>query len=80
MRGRGRSIGEMSLIDREPRSASCKVIESATVLLLTREQFEKLSVEHASIALKLLMRITRLMSRRLRMTSGQLVEHLTGQQ
>jgi len=74
--GQGRSIGEMALIDREPRSASCKVLESATVLILTRKEFERLSVQHPSIALKLLMRISKLISRRLRLTSGQLVEHL----
>jgi CRP/FNR family transcriptional regulator, cyclic AMP receptor protein len=74
--GQGRSIGEMALIDREPRSASCKVLESATLLILTRKEFERLGMQHPGIALKLLMRISRLISRRLRLTSGQLVEHL----
>ena len=74
--GRGRSIGEMALIDGEPRSASCEVVETATLLLLTREQFERLAAEHPALAFKLLLRITKLMSRRLRLTSGQLVEHL----
>ncbi len=74
--GQGRSIGEMALIDREPRSASCKVLDSATVLILTRKEFERLSQQHPGIALKLLMRISKLISRRLRLTSGQLVEHL----
>ena len=74
--GQGRSIGEMALIDREPRSASCKVLETAIVLILTRKEFERLSLQHPAIALKLLMRISKLISRRLRLASGQLVEYL----
>jgi len=35
--GRGRSIGEMALIDSEPRSATCEVGEQATLLLLIPE-------------------------------------------
>jgi CRP/FNR family transcriptional regulator, cyclic AMP receptor protein len=74
----GRSIGEMALIDGEPRSATCIAAAPTVLLLLTKKGFMKLADKHAALALKLLVRITRLMSRRLRMTSGRLVDYLDG--
>jgi CRP/FNR family cyclic AMP-dependent transcriptional regulator len=74
----GRSIGEMALIDGEPRSASCVVTEPAVLLCLTRDNFRRLGEQHAALALHLTLRIARQMSRRLRATSGQLVEYLEG--
>jgi len=73
---RGRSIGEMALIDGEPRSATCIATESSVLLLLSQADFRRLGDERPALALKLLMRITRLMSRRLRLTSGRLVDYL----
>jgi CRP-like cAMP-binding protein len=77
--GQGRSIGEMALIDGEPRSATCEVTEQATLLLLTRHNFTRLAAEWPRVALKLLLRITKLISRRLRLTSGRLIDHLADQ-
>jgi CRP-like cAMP-binding protein len=74
--GRGRSIGEMALVDGEPRSASCEVVESSILLLLTRDAFMRLSEERPMLGFKLLLRIAKLMSRRLRVTSGKLVDYL----
>jgi CRP-like cAMP-binding protein len=74
--GKGRSIGEMALIDGEPRSASCEVTEQATLLLLTRSAFERLCEQHPALGFKLVLRIARLMSRRLRITSGRLIDYL----
>ena len=72
----GRSIGEMALIDGEPRSASCVVTEPSTLLALTRQSFKRLADQHPALALRVTQRIARLMSRRLRSTSGRLVEFL----
>lgn len=74
----GRSIGEMALVDGEPRSATCVVTDPALLLCLTRDNFRKLGEKHAALALHLTLRIARQMSRRLRATSGQLVEYLAG--
>lgn len=76
LEGRGRSIGEMALIDGEPRSASCEVTEQAALLLLTRNAFEQLCDQHPTLGCKLVLRIARLMSRRLRVTSGRLIDYL----
>ena len=71
-----RSIGEMALIDGEPRSATCVAIEPSRLLVLTRAQFEKLVKNRPALAIEVLMRVARLVSRRLRLTSGKLVDHL----
>lgn len=73
---RGRSIGEMALIDGEPRSATCVATEPSVLLLLSQAGFQRLSEERPALALKLVLRIARLMSRRLRRTSGRLVDYL----
>ena len=73
---RGRSIGEMALIDGEPRSATCVAAEPSVLLLLNQADFQRLGEERPALALKLLLRITKLMSRRLRLTSGRLVDYL----
>ena len=78
---RGRSIGEMALIDGAPRSATaiaatCVATEPTVLLLLNQAEFQRLGEERPALALKLLMRITKLMSRRLRLTSGRLVDYL----
>jgi len=72
----GRSIGEMALIDGEPRSATCISVGESTVLLLTRDAYQLLCRERPALALKLVHRIARLVSRRLRVTSGRLSAHL----
>ena len=72
----GRSIGEMALIDGELRSATCVVVEPSTLLCLTRDNFRRLGEQFPALALHLTLRIARQMSRRLRATSGRLVEYL----
>jgi CRP/FNR family transcriptional regulator, cyclic AMP receptor protein len=74
----GRSIGEMALVDGEPRSASCVVTEPSLLLCLTRENFHQLGKRHPALALHVALHIARLMSRRLRATSGRLVDYLGG--
>ena len=73
---RGRSVGEMALIDGEPRSATCVATEPTVLLLLNQANFERLGMERPALALKLVLRIAKLMSRRLRLTSGRLVDYL----
>jgi CRP/FNR family cyclic AMP-dependent transcriptional regulator len=73
---RGKSIGEMALVDREPRSASCRCIEAAEVALLGREKFESLAADYPALAYKMTLRIARMLSQRLRQTTGLLTDHL----
>jgi CRP/FNR family transcriptional regulator, cyclic AMP receptor protein len=76
--GAGRIVGEMSLIDGEPRSASVVADEPTTLVVLTGEGFSRLSDENARLAVKILLKISKLISQRLRQTSGALVDYLGG--
>jgi len=73
----GRSLGEMAVIDGEPRSASC-IAHGGEVLvaLLTKHNFDELLQAYPVLGSKLLLRIARLLSQRLRQTSGLLVDYL----
>jgi CRP/FNR family cyclic AMP-dependent transcriptional regulator len=72
----GKALGEMSLIDGEPRSATAVAAGSATLLLLTREEFLRIQREHPRLAVQLTLKLARLISQRLRQTSGVLVDFL----
>ena len=72
----GKTIGEMALIDGEPRSATCICPQQSTLIMLTREQFVRIIREHPGLSVNILLKIVTLMSRRLRQTSGQLVDYL----
>ena len=76
--GAGRIVGEMSLIDGEPRSASVVADEPTTFVMLTGEGFSRLSSEVPRLAVKVLLKISKLISQRLRQTSGALVDYLGG--
>jgi CRP-like cAMP-binding protein len=72
----GKTFGEMSLIDGLPYSATTNSTEPSTVILLTKENFRRCVQEHPALGVKLLWDLARLLSMRLRHTSGQLVEYL----
>jgi CRP-like cAMP-binding protein len=72
----GKIVGEMSLIDGEPRSASVVAEEPSVLLVLTGESFTRLSSEFPRLAIKVLLKISKLISQRLRQTSGTLVDYL----
>lgn len=72
----GKTIGEMALVDGEQRSATCICPEPSTLVMLTREQFVRIIREHSALSVNILLKIVTMMSRRLRQTSGQLVDYL----
>lgn len=74
--GAGKTVGEMSIIDSELRSATCIAFCNSVLLLLTKENYGRIIKEKPSLAVNILARLAKLMSQRLRGTSGQLVEYL----
>jgi CRP-like cAMP-binding protein len=74
--GPGKTIGEMSLIDGEPRSASAVASTEATLLVMTAANFEALNKDLPVIGLILALKIAKQMSQYLRLTSGKLIDHL----
>jgi len=74
--GKGRIIGEMALLDRERRSAMCVAESNCELLTINHEGLEKLSREHPLLAYRFMFSMARLLSKRLRRTSGVLAEFL----
>ena len=72
----GRILGEMALVDGERRSATAKFPKGGKVLMLTKANFEKILSQHPQLGVQLLLRICRLLSQRLRRTTGLLAEKL----
>ncbi|OGV66448.1 MAG: hypothetical protein A2283_06935 [Lentisphaerae bacterium RIFOXYA12_FULL_48_11] len=70
------SFGEMSLVDGEPRSASVVASTDVVMLILDKDGFLEMSRVVPGLAFKLLLKISKMISQRLRKTSGQLVDHL----
>lgn len=73
---RGAAVGEMSMLDSEPRYASCTAIEQVEAGVLGRQAIGLLIRDHPSVGAKLLVKITQMMAQRLRNTSNQLVKLL----
>ncbi|GBG01950.1 cyclic nucleotide-binding protein [Azospira sp. I13] len=74
--GAGKSIGEMAMIDGERRSATCRTQKETTLAILTRDKFERLVDEYPVLGVKILHKLARLLSQRLRLASGILVDYL----
>ena len=72
----GKSMGEMSMVDGYPHSATAISDEDSEFILFTHFQFEHLCEENPSIGLKLYKAISKLMSLRLRQTTGTLIDYL----
>lgn len=72
----GRTFGEMAAIDGENRSATCIATEACVLALLPTQQFERILVVNQALGIKLLMRVTRLLSQRLREVNDVLVDFL----
>ena len=73
---RGKTVGEMALFDGEPRSASAIAAESAMIMMLTKDSFDRLIRELPGLAAKLLLVLGKLLSQRLRQTSGKLIDFI----
>lgn len=64
--GPGECVGEVALADGGPRSASVVTLEAIEALKLTSERYEQMKQAQPALAIKLVMGLLRLLSRRLR--------------
>ena len=69
----GRTLGEMSMIDGEPRFATCVAVEAALIAVLDRESLARIIVEQPLLGAKILMELVLMLSQRLRATSSRLL-------
>jgi CRP/FNR family cyclic AMP-dependent transcriptional regulator len=70
MLGPGDTIGEMSLVDNQPRSASATVFADTTLFQIDRAQLAALVKSRPDIASRLLWAVVETISARLRQTEG----------
>jgi len=72
----GAVLGEMSMLDGEPRFASCWALSDVEAAVLSRAAVGGLIAQHPGVGAKLLVKLTQLLAQRLRNTSSQLVKAL----
>ncbi len=72
---RGRTLGEMSMIDGEPRFATCIAAETSVFGVLSRDNMVRIVIEKPSLGAKILIKLVTMLSQRLRQTSAELLEY-----
>ncbi|OGA64460.1 MAG: hypothetical protein A3G81_25245 [Betaproteobacteria bacterium RIFCSPLOWO2_12_FULL_65_14] len=69
----GRTLGEMSMIDGEPRFATCVATQPTLFAVLHRESLARIIVEQPMLGAKILMELVLMLSQRLRATGERLL-------
>ena len=70
--GAGSLLGEMALLDGEPRSTNCTALSPVQAAGLSRKGLEWLSTQHPQVAIKLFAELATIIANRLRALSEQL--------
>lgn len=73
---KGRLVGEMSVLDHEPRSATCIAETDCEMLILTSANLQKMAAGHPVLAYHFMASLARLLSRRLRRASALMADFL----
>jgi CRP-like cAMP-binding protein len=73
---RGRSIGEMSLIDNFPRAATVQSASETNLVIFKRADFDELMSNHHDLGTKILKGLARLLAQNLRKTSSRLADNM----
>jgi len=74
--GPGASLGEMSMIDGQPRFASCFTARPTDFAVLSRHDLDQILVERPRLGNKFLLILLQLMTRRLREAQVRLLPHI----
>jgi len=72
---RGRTFGEMAVLDGERRSATCVAATDCILLTLSREALDRMIIEFPRTGARVIRAVAVALSRRLRMADGKLVDH-----
>jgi CRP-like cAMP-binding protein len=76
--GKGSSIGEMSLVDKSPRSATVRTKTKVVLVAMPFKAYNLLLESYPRIGIKILTGIAQLLCRNLRKTSGRLADYTVG--
>ncbi len=77
---KGKTFGEMSLVDGSVRSASVSTQQETVLIVLFHEKFENLLNDAAKLGVLFLLKISKLISANLRKTSALLIDSLDHQE
>lgn len=72
----GQSFGEMSMIDGEPRFATCVAADPCMMAVLSRDSLARIILEQPTLGSKILMELVLMLSQRLRRTSTRLLDYM----
>lgn len=70
----GDFLGEGALMDDYPHSTSARVAENTTALFIERKRFNELMEANSPLVTKILSQVSRVISRRMRQTTNQVVD------
>jgi CRP-like cAMP-binding protein len=76
--GPGLTLGEMSMIDGEPRFATCLATRPTVFAVLSRDNMAKIILDHPDLGSKILVKLVTMLSLRLRQTSAKLLNSMEG--
>ncbi|MGQ0650021.1 MAG: Crp/Fnr family transcriptional regulator [Gemmatimonadaceae bacterium] len=74
--GRGKMVGQMSLIDGAARSATAVAATATELLVMTKDEFDRMCQAQPELALKYALMIAEAIAQLLRQTTGRMVDHL----
>lgn len=74
--GPGSTLGEMSMIDGEPRFATCIAIDATIFSVFSRDSMVRIIMDEPALGSKILIKLVTLLSQRLRETSSSLLHYL----
>lgn len=74
--GPGQTLGEMSMIDGQPRAASCVAADEVVFAVLDRESLSRILTDDPQLGVKVLIELVQLLSQRLRQATSQLADQL----
>ena len=73
---KGATLGEMSLIDDFPHSATVITAEDSEIALISKANLKNITTKYPALGVKLLWQIAWQLSARVRQVSGKLVDHI----
>ena len=74
--GPGMTLGEMSMIDGEPRFATCIATGPTVFAVLHRDDMAKIILDQPSLGSKILVKLVSMLAARLRQTSARLLQFM----
>jgi len=72
----GKTMGEMSILDELPYSGTAVATENTKVVLITKLNFDNMTEKYPELGLQVMRKIAKLLSLRLRQTTGILLDYL----